>query len=220
MTPQDPQQQPQGQPVPPRPQPNQSGQPQPNPQGQPPMPPTQGQPQPGQNRPDYQWQPAQNPGAASAGSSGTTTTTAKPGLDLGGLWAAFKPEPAKAPPLEWVGLVVSLVLLVCGFLPWINVSSGGSVSGLDIGDGWIVMGAGLMAAILGFIGLSRDSIALAAGQALLGLIALGFAIVNLTGLTSGESAAFGLILTIVVALIVIGLGVYNAIDARRKGAKY
>ncbi len=194
-------------------------QPQQNQQGQPLMPPTQGQPQPGQNRPDYQWQPAQNPGAESSGTT-TTTTTAKPGLGLAGLWAALKPEPAKAPPLEWVGLVVSLVLFVCGFLPWINVSSGGSLSGLDIGDGWIVMGAGLMAAILGFIGLSRDSIALAAGQALVGLIALGFAIVNLTGLTSGESAAFGLILTIVVALIVIGLGVYNAIDARRKGAKY
>ena len=55
---------------------------------------------------------------------------------------------------------------------------------------------------------------------LLGLIALIFAIINMTGLASGESAAFGLILTIVVALIVIGLGIYNAIDAQRKGAKY
>jgi predicted transporter len=112
------------------------------------------------------------------------------------------------------------VLVICGFLPWINAADGTSFSGISVGDGWIVIGAGLLSAILGFIGLSRDSISLAAGQALLGLIALGFAIVNMTGLASGESAAFGLILTLVVALIVVGLGVYNAIDARRKGAKY
>ena len=133
---------------------------------------------------------------------------------------ALRPEPAKAPPLEWVGLAVSLVLAVCAFLPWINAADGTSFSGISVNDGWIVFGAGLLSAILGFIGLSRDSIALAAGQALLGLIALGFAIINMTGLAEGESAAFGLILTLVVALIVIGLGIYNAIDAARKGAKY
>ena len=184
------------------------------------MPPGQVQPgpagQPGSNRPDFQWQPAQPPAQAGGG----TAATAQTGQSLGAILAALRPEPAKAPPLEWVGLAVSLVLFICGFLPWINAADGSTLSGLNVGDGWIVMGAGLVAAILGFIGLSRDSISLAAGQALVGLIALGFAIVNLTGLGSGESAAFGLILTIVVALIVIGLGIYNAIDARRKGAKY
>lgn len=230
MTPQDPQQPP-GQNVPPQAEPPVPPPPQPNPPGRPPMPPNQGQPeqpglplrppnkvqppQPGQVRPDYQWQPAQPPGGASGAAA-----TAQPKQNLNALLAAFKPEPAKAPPLEWVGLAVSVVLFICGFLPWINLGAGGSLSGLDIGDGWIVMGAGLVAAILGFIGLSRDSIALAAGQALVGLIALGFVMINLINPGEGDSAAFGLILTLIVALIVIGLGVYNAIDAQRKGAKY
>ena len=119
-------------------------------------------------------------------------------------------------------MAVSVLLIICGFLPWVNISGGDSLSGIDsrVGDGWIVAGAGLVAAIMGFIGLSRDSISLAAGQALVGLIALGFAIVNITGLSSDEGTAFGLILTIVVAVIVIILGLYNAFDAFRKGAKY
>jgi hypothetical protein len=189
--------------------------------GPPPVPPNKVQPgpvpQPGQVRPDYQWQPAQPP---TGGSGAATPTQAQPQQSLAALLAAFRPEPAKAPPLEWVGLAVSLILFICGFLPWINLGTGGTLSGLDIGDGWIVMGAGLVAAILGFVGLSRDSIALAAGQALVGLIALGFVIINLVNPGTGDSPAFGLFLTLIVALIVIGLGVYNAIDAQRKGAKY
>jgi hypothetical protein len=206
---------------PPMPPPNQ-GQPMPPNKAQPgppPVPPNIGQPgsvpQAGQVRPDYQWQPAQQPGGGSGAATPTQTQQS-----LTSLLAAFKPEPAKAPPLEWVGLAVSLILFICGFLPWINLGTGGTLSGLDIGDGWIVMGAGLVAAILGFVGLSRDSIALAAGQALVGLIALGFVIINLVNPGTGDSPAFGLFLTLIVALIVIGLGVYNAIDAQRKGAKY
>jgi hypothetical protein len=189
-------------------------------QSRPPLPPNQAQPgqpvpPPGQVRPDFQWQPAQPPGDGKE-----TATTGRPQQNLTSLLAAFKPEPAKAPPLEWIGLAVSLVLLICGFLPWINLGTGGTLGGLEVGDGWIVMGAGLVAAILGFVGLSRDSIALAAGQALVGLIALGFAIINLVNPGDGDSPAFGLYLTLIVALIVIGLGIYNAIDAQRKGAKY
>lgn len=183
--------------------------------------------QPNPNRPDYQWQPSVPPPGTTApagvGAPGVTATGKPPaGQGFNALVAAFRPEPAKAPPLEWVGLVVSLILIICGFLPWINTSGGGSLSGIDgsVGDGWIVAGAGLVSAIMGFVGLSRDSIALAAGQALVGLIALGFAIVNITGLASDEGAAFGLILTIVIAVIVIVLGLYNAFDAFRKGAKY
>ncbi len=180
--------------------------------------------QPNPNRPDYQWQPATPPpGTTSPAGVGAPGPATKPaGQGFNGFLAAFQPEPAKAPPLEWAGLAVSVLLLICGFLPWINISGGDSPSGIDsrVGDGWIVAGAGLVAAIMGFIGLSRDSIALAAGQALVGLIALGFAIVNITGLSSDESPAFGLILTIVVAVIVIILGLYNAFDAYRKGAKY
>jgi hypothetical protein len=187
--------------------------------GRPAVPPNKGQPgpvpQPGQVRPDYQWQPAQPPGGGA-----TTPAQTQPPQSLTSLLAAFKPEPSKAPPLEWVGLAVSLILFICGFLPWINLGTGGTLSGLDIGDGWIVMGAGLVAAILGFVGLSRDSIALAAGQALVGLIGLGFVIINLVNPGDGDSPAFGLFLTLIVALIVIGLGVYNAVDAQRKGAKY
>jgi hypothetical protein len=136
--------------------------------------------------------------------------------------AAFRPEPSKAPPLEWAGLVACIILIVCGFLPWISLADGSTLSGIDesVGDGWIVAGTGLVAAIMGFVGLSRDSIALAAGQALVGLIALLFAIFNITGLASGEGAAIGLILTIIFAVIIIILGLYNAFDALRKGAKY
>jgi hypothetical protein len=220
MTPQDPLQ-PQGQPIPPQ---NQAIPPQSRP--------VTGQPgptsRPAQVRPEYQWQPAKPAASAGniAGTKGTTgtgagtATKAKSGQSLESLLAAFKPEPAKAPPLEWVGLGVSVVLLICGFLPWINLGTGGSLSGLEIGDGWLVIGAGLVAAVLGFVGLSRDSISLAAGQALVGLIALGFALVNLLNPGPGDSAAFGVILTLIISLIVIGLGVYNAFDARRKGAKY
>jgi hypothetical protein len=198
-----------------------------------PVPPFQGPPgqggpgplgQPSPNRPDYQWQPAAPPpGTTAPAGVGAPAAAAKPaGQGLNGFLAAFRPEPAKAPPLEWVGLAVSVLLIICGFLPWVNISGGDSLSGIDsrVGDGWIVAGAGLVAAIMGFIGLSRDSISLAAGQALVGLIALGFAIVNITGLSSDEGTAFGLILTIVVAVIVIILGLYNAFDAFRKGAKY
>ena len=235
-----------GQPGPGRPPGPPPTQGQPNParppvQGQPgpgPQPPLQGAPgqngpapvptgmvgQPNPNRPDYQWQPAAPPpGTAAPGGAGTSATASKPsGQGLNAFLAAIRPEPAKAPPLEWVGLVACVVLIICGFLPWINLSSGESLSGIDgsVGDGWIVAGAGLVAAIMGFLGLSRDSIALAAGQALIGLIVLGFAIFNVTRLANGEGAAFGLILTIVIAVIVIILGLYNAFDAFRKGAKY
>jgi hypothetical protein len=115
-----------------------------------------------------------------------------------------------------------IILVVCGFLPWVSLADGSTLSGIaeSVGDGWIVAGAGLVAAVMGFIGLSRDSISLAAGQALVGLIALLFAIFNISGLASGEGAAFGLILTIIVAVIIIILGLYNAYDALRKGAKY
>ncbi|MBN9387281.1 MAG: hypothetical protein J0I20_04450 [Chloroflexi bacterium] len=157
------------------------------------------------------------------GAGGTTAARPAPaGQGLGSILAAFRPEPSKAPPLEWAGLVDCIVLIVCGFLPWISLADSSTLSGINesVGDGWIVAGTGLVAAVMGFVGLSRDSIALAAGQALVGLIALLFAIFNITGLASGEGAAFGLILTIICAVIIIILGLYNAFDALRKGAKY
>lgn len=180
------------------------------PGAQPPGPPFQGPPN----------MPSPGPGPNAPAMAAPQMQQNKPGF--GAVLAAFRPEPSKAPPLEWAGLVVSILLIICGFLPWVSYADSSSLTGIDatIGDGWIVAGAGLGAAIMGFVGLSRDSIALAAGQALVGLIALLFAIFNVTGLANGEGAAFGLILTIIVAVIVIVLGLYNAYDALRKGAKY
>lgn len=131
---------------------------------------------------------------------------------------AFKPEPAKAPPVEWVAFGVGLVLALCSLLPWITGETT-SLSGLDIGDGWIVLGAGLVSMILGFVGLSRDSISLAVGQLLTALFCLIVAVINMNP-AQDEKAGLGIYATIVVAIILIGLSAYNAYDALRKGAKY
>lgn len=135
----------------------------------------------------------------------------------------FMPEPSKAPPLEWVALGISVVLIISGFLPWFADASS-SIMGINMtegtGSGWIVMGAGLLSIAMGFLGLSRDSISLAAGQALVGVIALVICAVDLGGVSGGFQNAFGIYLAIAAAIALIGVSCYNAYDAFKKGAKY
>ena len=182
-------------------------------------PPPQNQPQPsGQPIPPPQGVYPVQQGVYQVPQGGAVAAPAPPKISF---FEAIKPEPSKAPPLEWVALVVSIILAISGLLPWISDGTN-TVNGLDsnlAGNGWIMLGAGLGAAILGFFGLSRDSISLAVGQAILGIIALIFAIIDLSP-GAGFSASFGVILAIVTAVIVIILSAYNAYDAVRKGAKY
>lgn len=145
--------------------------------------------------------------------AGATLTAPKPSL-----LAAFKPEPSKAPPIEWVALGVGLLLAISGVLPWIT-AEGVSFSGLDITDGWIVLGSGIASMVMGFVGLSRDSISLALGQALTGLVCLVAALLNMSP-GEGLQAGFGLYAALVISIVLIGLSIYNAYDAFRKGAKY
>ncbi len=135
---------------------------------------------------------------------------------------AITPEPTKAPPLEWVALVVGLVLAISAFLPWVTIDNG-SFNGLDTtytsGNGWMILAAGLGSVVLGFFGLSRDSISLAVGQALLAILTLIFAVIDLNP-GSGASAGFGVILALIASVLLIALSAYNAFDAQRKGATY
>ena len=135
---------------------------------------------------------------------------------------AIRPEPTKAPPLEWVALVVSLILAISAVLPWVTVGDStynGFDTGQASGNGFLILAAGLGAAVLGFFGLSRDSISLAVGQALLGLITLIFTIGDLSP-GAGASPAFGVYVALVASVVLIILSAYNAYDAFRKGAKY
>ena len=71
--------------------------------------------------------------------------------------------------------MVGLVLAVSAVLPWVTVD-GNTYTGFDTnqtnGNSYLILAAGLGSAVLGFFGLSRDSISLAVGQALLGLVRL------------------------------------------------
>ncbi len=140
------------------------------------------------------------------------------------LMQAFAPDPSKAPPLEWIALVVGVVLAISGVLPWLTDSASKSYLGLDFdnvdGFGLIVLGAGLSSIVMGFVGLSRDSISLAVGQAVVGLLALVFAVIKLSAPGDGFTPAWGIYVVIVAAVALLILSLYNAFDARRKGATY
>jgi hypothetical protein len=169
------------------------------PQGQPPRP--QGQPSQGQ--------PPVPPGGA----------VAMPQAPKPSLLKAFMPDPAKAPPLEWVALIVGIVLAVSAFLPWAtNPDELGTQVGS--GNGWLIFGAALASVVMGFIGLSRDSISLAVGQALIGLLSIILVLVQDISPGDDRSLSFGIYVALISAAILILLSAYNAVDALRKGAKY
>lgn len=229
-TPQGPQPpQPQGQPPRPEGQPPQT-QSQPSmPQSQPPQaqgqpPQLQGQPtqpprpqgQPSYQGPPPQGQPPMPPGGAVAMSQSPA------GVRKASIFQAFMPEPSKAPPLEWVALAVGVILAISAFLPWGTDPDNVTYLGINgaNSNGWLVFGAALASIVMGFIGLSRDSISLAAGQALIGLFTLVIILVQDISPGDGYSLSFGIIIALVASAILIILSVYNAIDALRKGAKY
>ena len=147
------------------------------------------------------------------------------GVRKASIFQAFMPEPSKAPPLEWVALAVGVILAISAFLPWVTGPDNYSELGIngangDGGTGWLVFGAALASIVMGFIGLSRDSISLAAGQALIGVFTLVIILVQDLSPGDGYSLSFGIIIALVASAILIILSVYNAIDALRKGAKY
>ncbi len=178
--------------------------------------PAQGQPMPAQGQP-MPGQPGMAPGTSATG------VYDRPAAKTTSFMQAFMPEPSKAPPLEWAALAVGVVLALSGVLPWLTGPNNLSVSGLDgtngSGDGLVVLGAGLASVVMGFIGLSRDSISLAAGQAIIGIITLIFALLNLNP-GEGRSPGPGVYVALIASIVLIGLSLYNAYDARRKGAKY
>jgi hypothetical protein len=167
---------------------------------------------PPQNPAPQGQQPPMNPGAAPA--PAPVAEAPKPSF-----FEAFKPEPSKAPPLEWVALVVGVVLALSSLFPW-RVGEGVSQSGLDFGDGWVVLGAGLISLVMGFVGLSRDSIALAAGQAVIGIICVVYSLLNISAGDTTLDAGWGVIVALISAIILTVLSLYNAFDAYRKGAKF
>lgn len=157
--------------------------------------------------------------------SGGAVAMPQAGVKKASFLQAFAPEPSKAPPLEWVALAVGVVLAISAFLPWVTGPdnytelgiSGANGSG---GTGWLVFGAALASIVMGFIGLSRDSISLAAGQALIGLFTLIIVLTQDLSPGDGYGLSFGIIISLIASAVLILLSVYNAIDALRKGAKY
>ncbi len=171
-------------------------------------------PQPPQGQPPRpQGQPAMPP---PPGGAAAMPQAAKPSLIQ-----ALMPEPSKAPPLEWAALAVGVVLAISGFLPWATGPNNYSEMGIEgSGNGWLVFGAALASVVMGFVGLSRDSISLAVGQALIGLFTLIIVLVQDVAPGDGYGLGFGVIIALIASAILILLSAYNAIDALRKGAKY
>ncbi len=163
--------------------------------------------------------PQPPPGQPSMPPPGGAVATPPKASGVGNFFRAFAPDPAKAPPLEWVALAIGVVLAISAFLPWATNPDQLGI-GTDSGNGWLIFGAALLSIAMGFVGLSRDSISLAVGQALIGIITIVLVLAQDTSPGDGRGVSFGVFVALIAAVILTILSIYNAFDAFRKGAKF
>ncbi|WOC14486.1 hypothetical protein MP11Mi_36080 [Gordonia sp. MP11Mi] len=170
---------------------------------------------------------AQQPQSPPAGGAASFGEIGKKYTDLAKANTTVNP---KLVPYLWATVVVALVVFVSAFLPWVSFT-GGSVSGTQGGDGTLTLIlaliAGALAAVAIFLTAKQQLLPRAAGIAatVVGVLITVIAIIDIAdvgnsqvngfGLVFDFSVGFGLWLTLVGGLALIGLGIATLVMHKR-----